>query len=300
MELRHLEYFVAVAEEGSFTRAAARLHVVQSAVSAGVQALEHELGVRVLHRTSRQVRLTDTGEIFLVNARETLASAQRARDAVDELRGGLRGVLSVGTMTSTGAVDLPAVLGRFRQAHPRVTIRVTTRPGGSRELARALVSGELDVAILSISGSPPRDLIVRQLDSAPMRVLVPVTHPLAARGNVRLAELAEESFVDFPAGYGNRTVVDRMFEQAGITRHVSVEVSESGAVADYVRHHLGIALVADSFAHDSPDLAKLDIADTDLRWQVCVARARVRPASASVRAFETMVIQHAEDHRPAR
>lgn len=293
--MRHLEYFVAVAEEHSFTRAAARLHVVQSAVSAGVQALESELGAQVLHRTSREVRLTDTGEIFLPRARETLASAQRAVDAVHEVHGGLRGVLCVGTMTSTGAVDLPAALGQFRSEHPLVTIRVSIRTGGSWELAHAVEAGELDIAVLSLDGRPPAGLIVSELYSSPMCVLVPADHRLANRVSVRLEELAHESFVDFPAGFGSRALVDRAFEKAGLKRKVSVEISDSGAATDYVRHHLGIAVVAEALAVDHQGIALRAIAGAEIRWRVFLALARDRPPSTATRAFEGMLKQLTHD-----
>src|SRR5919198_245380 len=103
MELRHLATFVAVAEEGSFTRAAGRLHVVQSAVSAAVRALERELGVTLFDRSTHRVELTDAGRALLPEARRTLAAAAAARDAVDQLRGGLRGTVRLGMMLSQRA-----------------------------------------------------------------------------------------------------------------------------------------------------------------------------------------------------
>jgi DNA-binding transcriptional LysR family regulator len=102
VELRQLATFVAVAEEGSFTRAADRLHVVQSAVSAGVRNLEKELGARLFDRSTHTVKLTDAGDALLPEARATLAAAQAARDAVDEARGGLRGTVLLGTMQAQG------------------------------------------------------------------------------------------------------------------------------------------------------------------------------------------------------
>src|SRR6201988_4792355 len=120
MELRHLATFTAVAEEGSFTRAAERLHVVQSAVSAGVRTLERELGTQLFERSTHRVELTDSGRALLPEARATLAAAQAARDAVDEARGGLRGTIVLGTMQAQGmrAIDFDGVLAGFRAEHP--------------------------------------------------------------------------------------------------------------------------------------------------------------------------------------
>src|ERR1017187_895956 len=114
MELRHLEVFVAVAEELSFTRASNRLHLVQSGVSSAVKALERDLGANLFDRDRHRVMLTDAGQVLLPEARATLAAAQAARDAVSEAQGGLRGTVTVGTMLSTGPLDLAGLLGRFQ------------------------------------------------------------------------------------------------------------------------------------------------------------------------------------------
>src|SRR5215831_18027268 len=132
VELRHLEYFVAVAEELSFTRASRRLHVVQSGVSSAIQGLERELGATLFDRNRHRVTLTEAGLALLPEARATLAAAQAAADAV----AGLRGTLSIGTMISTGSIDVPALLGRFREQHPAVLVRLRVMPGGSADLAR--------------------------------------------------------------------------------------------------------------------------------------------------------------------
>ena len=126
MELRHLATFVAVAEEGSFTRAADRLHVVQSAVSAGVRNLEKELGAMLFDRSTHSVKLTDAGRALLPEALATLAAAQAARDAVDEVRGGLRGTVVLGTMQAQGmrAIDVPGLLAEFRRDHPAVEVQI--------------------------------------------------------------------------------------------------------------------------------------------------------------------------------
>lgn len=173
MEFRHLEYFLAVAEELNFTRAARRLHVVQSGVSAAVRALEHELGAPLFERTSKQVALTAAGEALLPEARATLAAAQAARDAVGQVAGGLRGTVRVGTMTSIALIDLPGLFGRFHADHPRVGIRLSASIGGTAGLVQGLVDGELDVAFVSLPGRPPAGLTVRSLATVPLTAVLP-------------------------------------------------------------------------------------------------------------------------------
>jgi len=153
VELRQLATFVAVAEEGSFTRAADRLHVVQSAVSAGVRNLEKELGVMLFDRSTHSVKLTDAGGALLPEARATLAAAQAAKDAVDEARGGLRGTVVLGTMQAQGmrAVDLAGILAAFRAEHPAVEVEIR-HVGGSSEMADEVRGGRLDLAFVALPG----------------------------------------------------------------------------------------------------------------------------------------------------
>ncbi len=169
VELRHLATFVAVAEEASFTRAADRLHVVQSAVSAGVRNLEKELGTMLFDRSTRRVKLTDSGRALLPEARATLAAAQAARDAVDEARGGLRGTVVLGTMQAQGmrAIDLAGVLAAFRAGHPGVEVKLR-HSGGSTEMAREVREGSLDLAFVALPGAAPPGLELIPLAREPI------------------------------------------------------------------------------------------------------------------------------------
>ena len=134
MELRQLAHFVAVAEELHFTRAASRVHVVQSSLSASVRALEREVGAPLFVRDSRHVMLTQAGRALLPAARRALIAADEGRDAVAGVRGVLRGQLHVGAIQTLGVIDLPALLAGFRRAHPGVTVRL------SHDAAPALAS----------------------------------------------------------------------------------------------------------------------------------------------------------------
>ena len=184
MELRHLEYFVAVAEERSFTRAAARLHVVQSGVSAVIKSLERDLGAALLDRTSKRVALTDAGEALLPRARAALDAARAARDAVDEVRGGLRGTLRFGTLTSIAADRLPALLGRFHRTHPGSRCSSPSRRSGSAGLVDALADGRWTSRSSRCPGRPPAGVQVRQLLWRRLDLVVPAGHRLAAAEEV--------------------------------------------------------------------------------------------------------------------
>lgn len=243
MELRQLEQFVAVAELSSFTRAAERLHVVQSGVSASIQGLEHELGARLFERGPRGVRLTQAGSALLPAARNTLDAARTARETVTRIATGVTGDVRLGTMASLDAVDLPGMLAQLRSAHPGIKVQLRTSPSGSSGLTEELARGELDAALVANDGSAIPGMRLTRLCTVPIVVLLPDDHPLAHETAIGLAELADEQFIDFPEGYGNRRIVDDAFARLGLERSVAVEVSDVADAAAYVRHRLGVSLV---------------------------------------------------------
>jgi DNA-binding transcriptional LysR family regulator/MFS family permease len=293
VELRHLEYFVAVAEELSFTRASRRLHVVQSGVSSAIQGLERELGVALFDRDRHRVILTEAGHALLPEARATLAAAQTAAEAVAEAAAGLRGTLTIGSMLSTGRVDMPALLGWFHQQHPAVLVRLRVFSGGSAELAREVVSGSLDLALLSIPGEAPAGLTVRPLASEPLTLICDPRHPLAGSDDVTLNSLASEPFIDFPVGWGTRAVVDRAFAAAGVDRQVSFEVGDYATTAGLVRHGLGVAFIPASAAATLDDVARLSLSPAPLTWRILVATPSGRRLSAAARAFVGQLVARA-------
>jgi DNA-binding transcriptional LysR family regulator len=292
VELRHLEYFVAVAEELSFTRASRRLHVVQSGVSSAIQGLERELGATLFDRNRHRVTLTEAGLALLPEARATLAAAQAAADAVAEAAAGLRGTLSIGTMISTGSIDVPALLGRFHEQHPAVLVRLRVMPGGSADLAREVVSGGLDLALLSLPGEAPPGLTVRALAQEPLVLICATKHPLASAEAVQLDALANATFIDFPVGWGTRAVVDRAFAAAGIDRQVAFEVADYAAATGLVSNGLGVAFIPASAAVGLGGVAQVPVVGAALNWRILVATSATRRSSAAARAFLAELLAH--------
>ena len=286
MELRQLEYFVAVAEEQSFTRGAARVHVVQSAISAAIKALERELGAVLLDRSTKHVSLTEAGAALLTEARTTLQAAADARDAVGAVQGGLRGTVRIGTMTSVGLVDLAALLGTFHAHHPHVGIHVSAAPSGSQGLVEAISERRLDLALVSMP-TPPR-FAVDLLDIArvPIDLVVPNDHPLASLGEVPLRDLTDVNFIDSPIGYGNRTLVDRAFADAGLARRVTMELPDIATVSDFVSHGLGVAFIPRFAIPPGAAVTVIDVTDTDLIWPMSLASpSDRRPSKAAAALF---------------
>ena len=294
MELRHLEYFVAVAEERNFTRGAARLHIVQSAVSAAVKTLERELGAALLDRNSKRVLLTEAGTALLPYARAALDAARDAQDAVDEVRGGLRGTLRIGTMTSIRLIDMPALLGEYHRRHPGVQLRTSAAPSGSKGLIEALAERRLDLAFVSQPGPSPSGIAVRDLASSVLDLVVAADDPLAGQSTVSLPQLADRDFIDSPVGYGNRAVADRAFEAAGLRRNVSIEISDIATGAAYVRHGLGVALLPRFVLTGVHDVRVKAVTGADLNWPLSVATPSDRPLSAAASALIGLVEEFLE------
>src|SRR3954447_1702556 len=289
MELRHLATFVAVAEEGSFTRAAGRLHVVQSAVSSGVRALERELGVTLFDRTTHRVQLSEAGRALLPEARRTLAAAAAARDAGDQLRGGLRGTVRLGLMLAAGQAGLsvPRILAALRDEYPG--IEVTLEIGASTTNAEHVRRGRLDIAFVGLAPAALPDLQVTPLLSEPMQLLVPPDPPLAGRGSVALEELGREPFADGPPGWGTRIAIERAFAVAGVRRSVAYEVGDLSLTVDFVRHGLAVAIVPPTWA-DAEGVAMVALRPAP-EFTISIAAPADRELGAAARVLLDLAIR---------
>jgi DNA-binding transcriptional LysR family regulator len=293
VELRQLATFVAVAEEGSFTRAADRLHVVQSAVSAGVRNLEKELGVMLFDRSTHRVKLTDAGRALLPEARATLAAAQAARDAVSEARGGLRGTVVLGTMQAQGmrAIDLAGILAAFRAEHPAVEVEIR-HVGGSIEMTQEVRDGRLDLAFVALPGDGPSGLELIPLAREPIMLAVAAGHPVADRADIELAALHDETLVDLPKGWGIRMAVDRSFAAAGVTRTVAYEVNDTATMVDFIRNGLAVGLLPRSLVETTEDIAFVPVRDHPPQFQTAIAIPANRLLTAATRAMLETIKRH--------
>jgi DNA-binding transcriptional LysR family regulator len=285
MDSRQLEYFVAVAEELSFTRAAQRLFAVQSSVSAGVRALETDLKTTLFDRSTRRVELSAAGQALLPEAKAALEALDRARAAVEEASAGLRGNIRIGTLARLNLVNLAELLGAFHRTYPLVDVQVATSPTGSSGLSDDVRHGRLDVAFVGLARSELPGLEVREVATVPFVVLLPSSHPLAGEPAVRLEELTGERFVDMPRGFGNRSTVDRAFETARVPRRVQVEVPELTTIPDYVRVGLGVAVVPELEPANAPGVVEKPIAGADLKWTLSVVTTSGRRPSRAVTAL---------------
>ncbi|MEV5343047.1 LysR substrate-binding domain-containing protein [Streptomyces sp. NPDC052676] len=261
MELRQLRHFLAVAEDQHFTRAAERLMVSQSGLSASIRALERELQTPLFVRTTRRVTLTEAGRALLVEAERVLDRVRAAHEAVAAVQGVLRGTLALGTEQCIAGVPVAGLLAAFRRRHPDVEIRL--RQAGSGALAEEVAAGRLDLAFVVRTDTDTEHLRAVPLTSEPMTVLCHADHPLAAAGAaVTPADLGGEVFVDFHPDWGPRRTTDAAFAAAGVRRTVALEVNDVHSLLDLLDENLGIAVVPHHFRHKRPSLTALPLKGT--------------------------------------
>lgn len=294
MDLRHLATFVAVAEERSFSRAADRLQVVQSAVSATIRNLEREWRVTLFHRTTHRVELSAEGREMLPAARDALRAADAVEATVDGIHGGLRGTIRLGIMQATmspGGISVAAVIAAFRETHPLVTIEV--RQGGSFTQANAVRAGELDLAFIGLPHDSLPGLSITRLVRAEMRLACHSEHRLAVRAGVELAALQDEPFADLPPDWGIRIANDRAFAAAGVQRTIAYEINDLATVADFVRHGLALAILAPPTLAADPLLAFVPIRHHAPTFTMSLVEPSQRPTSPAARAFAAAAVMNA-------
>ncbi|GGY57590.1 LysR family transcriptional regulator [Streptomyces omiyaensis] len=244
--MRQLEYFVAVAEERNFTRAAERVRISQSGVSAQIRRLEHELGAELFDRSARTVSLTVAGEAALAHARAALASAEAVGRAVDEVTGLVRGRLTVGMVAGCTLTPFFDALAAFRTAHPGVEVRL--QEDRSDRLADAVRAGTVDLALVGTAAETPAGLDALTVLSEHLVAAVPPGHPLADRGGLGLRELTAHPLVCMPPGTGLRAVLDRACAARDLHPVIALEAGASDALADLAARGLGVAVLSASMA----------------------------------------------------
>lgn len=287
MELRHLRYFVAVAEELHFSRAALRLHIGQPPLSAQIQALEREVGAALLERTKRWVRLTDAGKLFLEDARRILSLADQAGETARRASRGEVGQLRVGFTSSMPFSEiLPRVVNRYRQRYPNVNLSLQELP--SMRQFEAIANRSLDLGFVR----PPevaidRDLSVITLRHDPLVLVMPTSHRLARRKAVSFKDLSQEGFVMYSrdVGTGLHMQIHRLCRAAGFELLVSQEAREASTIIGLVAAGCGVSVLPASFqCIKMPGVCYRNITDRDATTALMLAR-RSDETSPMVEAF---------------
>lgn len=262
MDLRQLEYFVAVAEEANFTRAADRVHITQSGVSAQIRQFERELGADLFDRSARMVRLTPAGAAALPHARAALAAAQAIRHACDEVNGLVRGRLRLGMITGCTVTPLFDALASFHRRYPRIEIALAEE--NSDVLIENVRAGSCDIALVGSAGGPPEGLRSLTILSEGLVAAVPPDHLLAEQESVALRRLSAYPLICLPVGTGIRTVLDQACAAAGMRPAVALQATAPAAVADLAVRGLGVAILSASMAADHDGLRAVPIENVEV------------------------------------
>ncbi|TGD88546.1 LysR family transcriptional regulator [Mycolicibacterium sp. CH28] len=285
MELRQLEYLIAVVEEANFTRAAEREHVAQPAVSAQIARLEREVGQPLLDRTRRQVCLTAAGAAMLPYARAALAAVADARAAVDEVAALIRGSVAIGTVTAHD-VDMPGLLAEFHRAHPHVDVTLGT--DDTDRLVEGVQSGRLDAAIISVGPDElPDGLDGAVVADEPIIGAVSADDEWADRPSITLADLTERAVIALPSGTGIRRQLDNACAAAGLSVRVAIEANTPGALADFAERGLGVAVLPRVVVASRVGLHPLPITPS-LRGRLVFAWRAAGPMSPAARVLVGM------------
>jgi DNA-binding transcriptional LysR family regulator len=280
MELRQLEYLIAVAEEANFTRAAERVRISQPGVSTQIRQLEHELGAQLIDRSGRRASLTAAGEAVLEHARAALAAAGAAREAADAVNGLLRGQLTVGMVTGCTVTPLFDALAGFRHAYGGVDI--TLIEGGSAELAASVRAGRIDLALVGTAGEPPAGVGSFTVVSERLVAMVPPGHPLLDHRPVYLRDVTACPLICMPPGTGLRGVLDQACAAAGLRPVIAVQASAGEAIIQLAQRGLGIGILSESMAGAGHDRLTATVID-DLRIPAVLAVIWSPAASPALR-----------------
>ena len=290
MELRQLRYLVALADERHFTRAAAREHVAQPALSQQLRRLEAEVGLSLVNRTTRRVELTEAGELLVGRARRALAEVDAARADLSDLAGVRAGHVVIGAMQSLGPFDLSSVMATYFDRHPGVEL--TIREDVSDPLLAMLAADAVDLAFLSLAEDFDRDQFeARTVMVEPMVAVVAADHPLAGRDAIDLAELRDDRFITFREGAGLRRILGAAAAQAGFTPQVAFESNNVLRGCALASQGLGVSIVpASDAAAPNLQVAAVPLNDPPQRDVTLVWRRR-RHHSPAARAFLDLALE---------
>lgn len=273
MEIRQLRAFVAIAEAGTFTAAAQRVHVTQAAISMQIRQLENDLGVKLFVRAPRRVVLTEAGEQLLQRARHILRDHDAAVDEVAELAGTQRGRLRIGSASAGVTTDvLPKLFKEVRKQHADAHLSLVS--GTSDALVNQLLNGELDLAFVSLPVEA-RGIHTERLSQDQLVAIASPRHTLAKQKTVSAYTLAGEKLILGERGGNTRRLIDQFFAQAGVMLHVSMELSRQAAIRRMVEENMGVGIVplqSVSEAVAKGRLVRWWIEGAQINWELGVAK----------------------------
>lgn len=294
IELRHLRYFIAVAEELHFGHAAARLNISQPPLSQQIQILEQQIGARLFARTNRSVSLTDAGKQFLADSRQILSQVEDAAARAARLHHGETGELRIGFTSSAPFIKAVSdTLSTFRHRYPDVHIQ--TRETNTREQIVPLNEGALDLGLMR-NTQLPETLVWERVLREPLLAMVPRDHPLASQPGVSLRELAREPFVFFDPHVGTGLYDDilGLMRRYDLTPVITQEVGEAMTIIGLVAAGLGVSILPASFRRvQLSGMCWLPIEEQDAVSEMWLVWSKHREQGQAARRFRESLLASA-------
>jgi DNA-binding transcriptional LysR family regulator len=294
MEIRDLEYFLACCETRSFTAAARQAHIVQSAMSSAIGRLERDLGVSLFDRSATPIAVTEQGEALRLAAQRVLEGVQAARDQVLAVSGRTRGTVVLGSTLNTGPLDLVSILSGLRARYPEVVIHLRQSSTGSAGNLSAVLEGGMDIALTAstahpLTGDPPSGVLVHPLVSEALVFVCRTDHPLVSRSAVSPRDLADETILRFPPGWGVRDTVDRVLG----AQSSAMEIADYALMTKLVRGGFGTTLMPASAVSGVRGLSAVPVDDHRMHWDLAAAISANRPPTAATAAVLDALIRAA-------
>ena len=287
MDLRTMTQMVAIAEHGHMTRAAQELGVSQPALSAALRKLENELGTELFHRTGHGVELTDAGKVFIEHAKVTLRAAEQTSEAVRSLVGLESGSIKVGAGATATGYLLPSAIHAVRDEYPG--LRFSIREAGSSQVAQGVISGELDLGIVTLPMDHPRGdelMVIKEIQDE-LRLIVPGGHRLDGKRNFQWKDLQGEAVVAFEAGSAVRSLIDSAAASEGVSLEVVMELRSIETIMQMVNAKIGVGFVS---KFGLPEKAGVRARGGGLMRTLGIVRRRDRFLSHAAGAFERALL----------
>jgi DNA-binding transcriptional LysR family regulator len=297
MDIRHLQTFKAIAEEGSFVQAAERLQYAQSTITLQIQQLEEELGVELFDRQRRKIQLTSAGQTLLIHAQHVLNQLKQMQQDLSDLAAGESGILRVGMIEPVARLYLTSVLRTFRARYPR--IRLTIEVLSTIRTHEQLAADQID---LGISTPPPANtgLIFEPLLTGGMALLLPCDHPLQQHSSITLSDLRDECLLLTHPPCAYRAVIEQAFMARGLPLAISIEIGSLEVIKQAVQQGLGVAILPQIAArHIPPGTVARTVEDWNLHLPFGLITKEIPlPQSKAIQAFSALLKQAIEGKPP--
>lgn len=294
MELRHIRYLLAVADHANFTRAAEALHISQPTLSQQIKQLERSLGVVLLDRSGRTVRLTDAGEAYAQHARLALRDLDAGERAVHDVQDLSRGHLRIAMTPTFTAYFIGPLVHRFRTAHPGITL--TVRETTQERIEADLLADRLDLGI-AFAGPHPAGIEHSALFTETLRLVVGSDHRLAAkRGSLPVRQLTREALGLLSADFATRQDIDTYFTDLGVSPHIAIEANSISALLEFVRRGSLATVLPDAIVREHADLHLVSLTPPLPTRTVELLRRNTAYHSAAAHAFAEIVRIAAQQH----